>query len=145
MSEITVNIDDYITEEEKRQIAKSAFHAVCVQKSQEDFERILSNAGYQMVEEEVNAAFDGDMRKVVKEKAIEVISKMSTLTVFSPPNAWDRKATKAWEYMNEYVTESRGLIAERVEQIISEISTEDLRDLLERSLLDSVVSRLKGE
>lgn len=145
MSEITVNVDDYITEEEKRDIAKSAFHAVCVQKAKDDFERILSNAGYDLVEREVNEAFDGNMRETVKKKAIEVINSLSHLSVFRPKNAWDKEETKGWAYLQSALDENRELIHDKVVEIIQGISSESIREILEERLLDALVDRIKGQ
>ncbi|MCG2597359.1 hypothetical protein [Achromobacter insuavis] len=142
MSEITINIDDYLGEEEKRQIARDEFRAACARRSAADFERILSNAAYELVQKEVDAAFGGDMVEVVRTKAVEVINKLSDFTVFRRPDAFDREPSKGWTYLQEAIEAAKPAMAERVLAIIAEMDGDDLRGRLDGLIGDVIVSKL---
>lgn len=142
MSEITINIDDYLGEEEKRQIARDEFRAACARRSAADFERILSNAAYELVQKEVDAAFGGDMVEVVRTKAVEVINKLSDFTVFRRPDAFDREPSKGWTYPQEAIEAAKPAMAERVLAIIAEMDGDDLRGRLDGLIGDVIVSKL---
>lgn len=142
MTDITINIDEYLTEDEKRQIARNEFIATCARRSAADFERILSNAAYELVQKEVDAAFGGDMAGVVRTKAIEVINKLSDFTVFRRPDAFDREPSKGWTYLQEAIEAAKPAMAARVLAIIAEMDGDDLRGRLDGLIGDVIVSKL---
>ncbi|CAO3886329.1 hypothetical protein [Achromobacter mucicolens] len=142
MSEITINIDDYLSDEDKRQIARDEFRAACAGRSAADFERILSNAAYDLVRKEVDAVFDGDMVATVRANAVKIINDLSSYTVFAKPNAWDREASKGWTYLQEAIEAARPALAERVLAIIAEMDGDDLRGRLDGLIGDVIVSKL---
>jgi len=142
MTEITINIDEYLTDEDRRQIARDEFRDACARHSKADFERILSNAAYDLVRKEVDAVFSGEMVEVVRTKAIEVIGNLSSYTVFSPPSAWDRAASKGWERLQEAVEASRPAIAERVLAIIADMDADTLRGRIDGMIGDVIVAKL---
>ncbi len=142
MTEITINIDDYLSDEEKRQIARDEFRAACASRSAADFERILSNAAYDLVRKEVDAAFDGDMVDTVRANALKVIRELSSFTVFNRPNAWDTEASKGWTYLQEAIEAAKPAMAERVLAIIAEMDGDDLRGRLDGLIGDVIVSKL---
>ncbi|MEJ2897725.1 hypothetical protein RVU96_17605 [Bordetella avium] len=142
MNAITINIDDYLTAEEKRQIAREEFRSACARRSAEEFERILSNAAYDLVHKEVDAAFSGDMVETVRTQAMKVINSMSSHTVFSPPNAWDRAPSKGYLYLQEAIEAARPAVAERVLAIIDTMSAIDLRERIEDLVCDAIIGKL---
>lgn len=145
MTDININIDDYISDQEKKDIAISAFRSACDRVSAENFERIISNAGYHLVEKEVDAAFDGKMRQKVREKSIEVINGLTTYSVFRPKDVWHNEQSKGWEALQSAIEDNQEAIRERVGQLVQEIDAEDIRQLLEDRLVGEIMSKLKGE
>lgn len=142
MTDITINIDDYLSDEEKRQIARDEFRAACARRSADDFERILSNAAYDLVRKEVDEAFDGCMVDTVRANALKVIRELSSFTVFNRPNAWDNEACKGWTYLQEAIEAAKPAISERVLAIIAEMDGDDLRGRLDGLIGDVIVSKL---
>lgn len=142
MSEITINIDDYLSDEDKRQIARDEFRAACARRSAADFERILSNAAYALVRQEVDAAFDGSMVETVRANAVKLISNLSSYSVFTPPTHWEREASKGWTYLQEAIEAAKPAMAERVLSIIAELDGDDLRGRLDGLIGDVIVSKL---
>jgi hypothetical protein len=142
---MNINIDEYISFEEKKQIAREAFKQVAMKKSQVDFERILSNSAYDLVREEVNMVFDGNMENVVKEKALLVIDTLGLHTIFSPPNHWDKEASVGWKHLQSVMIEAKPMINKRVEEIIEEMGYERIHELLESSLVDIIIGKLQAK
>lgn len=142
MSEITINIDDYLGDEEKRQIARDEFRAACARRSDADFERILSNAAYDLVRKEVDAVFDGDMVATVRANAVKIINDLSSYNVFAKPNAWDREASKGWTYLQEAIEAARPAMVDRVLAIIDTMSAVDLRERIEDLVCDAIIGKL---
>lgn len=142
MSELTINVDDYLSESDKRRIVTDAFSAAAAAHSQKDFERIISNSAYYLVGEIVDQHFDGNMVATLKDKAISVINNLSSSTVFSPPNAWDRAASKGFEHMQSALDELKPMIHQRVHDLIARYSSEELRSLIEEQIGDAIIKKL---
>ncbi|TCT82907.1 hypothetical protein [Pseudomonas sp. LP_4_YM] len=142
MSELTINVDDYLNESDKRRIVTDAFSAAAAAHAQKDFERIISNSAYYLVGEIVDQHFDGNMVATLKDKAISVINNLSSTTVFSPPNAWDRAASKGFEHMQSALDELKPMIHQRVHDLISRYNSEELRSLIEEQIGDAIIKKL---
>lgn len=144
MSTLTFDSDDYITEADKREIARQAFHTVAAKKSAEDFERILSNAAYHLVRKEVDAAFNGNMVEVVRNKAVEVIKTMTVYTVFKGPDAWDRESSTGWKHLQQAMNDAQPFIAERVQQIVATLDEDQLRSEIGERIASAILTKLSG-
>ncbi|HDS1726839.1 hypothetical protein NPS53_07300 [Pseudomonas putida] len=142
MSELTINVDDYLSESDKRRIVTDAFSAAAAAHAQKDFERIISNSAYYLVGEIVDQHFDGNMVATLKDKAISVINNLSSSTVFSPPNAWDRTASKGFEHMQSALDELKPMIHQRVHDLIARYNSEELRSLIEEQIGDAIIKKL---
>lgn len=144
-STIEIDLNDYITEDERKQMARDVFKAECARHVQADFERVLSNSAYYMVGELVDQHFDGSMVEVLKAKAIQVIKGLSSSTVFSPPSAWDRAASKGFTFMQESLEELKPAIHKRVQEVIATYNSEELRELIERQVGEAIIAKLTKE
>ena len=142
MSELTINVDDYLSEPDKRRIVTDAFSAAAAAHAQKDFERIISNSAYYLVGEIVDQHFDGNMVATLKDKAISVINNLSSTTVFSPPNAWDREASKGWQQMQQAIEDLKPMIHQRVGDIIADYDHSALRDLIETQVGEAILKKL---
>lgn len=141
-SETTFNVSDYLDESDMKQIATEEFRSVCARSSKENFERIISNSAYYLVGDLVDEHFSGGMVEILKAKTIEVINGLSSHTVFSPPSAWDRQASKGFEYMQSALDALKPEIHDRVKQVIASYSSEDLRDLIESQVSTAIMAKL---
>ena len=140
------NVSDYLTEDDMKRIATEEFRAACGRSSKENFERIISNSAYHLVGDLVDAHFNGEMVETLKAKAIEVINNLSTHTVFSPPSAWERAASKGFEHLQTLLDDQKPLIAQRLTDLISTLDGEYLRDMVERQVGEAIIAKLtRGE
>ena len=140
--QITLNVDDFLSESEKKQIVSDAFRAEASRKSAEDFERIISNSAYHLVSAAVDAHFDGKMVEVLKASTIKVIENLSTHTVFSPPNAWDRAASKGFEHLQSSLDDLKPAIQARVAELIASYDSGYLGEMIERQVGEAILRKL---
>lgn len=139
---IEIDLNEYLSEDERKQIAREEFRNQCARISQKDFERIISNSAYYMVGETVDAHFDGGMVEVLKANAIKVIKNLSSSTVFSPPSAWDRASSKGFDHMQAALDELKPMIQARVAELIASYNSEELREIIERQVGEAIISKL---
>jgi len=115
-----IDIDKYLSEEDKKRIAEEVWRERLHTKFSQDNERIISNAAYDIVREMCESIVP-NFNELLTEKVKGAISKLSTCEVFRAPDAWDRKATVGWTMMNEIVLAKRQRLENRVEKIIDEL------------------------
>ena len=82
-----INIEEYLTEEEMKEIAQQEFRKCISHQSKESLERIINNSAYQVVWSAVDESLDGEAIGILKEKVIEIIGDMSAFNVFATPRS----------------------------------------------------------
>lgn len=141
-----VKIEDYLDEEEIKEICKDALY----QKIREDIRElnvndIIANISYAEVAAMVDTYVGEDdfCKKEIPKKVHRVIDELSTYTVFRKADAWERKNSIAYDIMEEECRASRPLIKARVEQIINEYKFPQLeRDEIMYTIADVLTDRL---
>jgi len=145
MAIIEVNLDDYLSEYEKKSIAKQAFYDKCANKYMNDHERLFSNAAYRVVAELVNKEMDNDVSTIIKDKAISIIKDMTGYSIFKAPDAWEREASKGFTILQKALDESAHLIQARVEAIIGDLESAYITERLNELMCEVVRDRLIGK
>jgi hypothetical protein len=134
MNEITINIDNYISEEEKTAIVKEEFASLVRSRmnTEKDIERILTNNGYYFFQKEIDELIPG-YKDVISEKVRELITKKATDYSFSVfrEGRWGEEKSIATQYVENTVKENRDLIKSTViEQIKDKDYSQDICDQL---------------
>ena len=81
--QIEINVEDYITEEEKTEMVVSAYQNAIYEKMKYMKEDVfLANVGYEVVFKAVDEMLGEDSRKVIEEKVKELIGNFSSFEVF---------------------------------------------------------------
>ena len=145
MAIIEVNLDDYLSEGEKKSIAKQAFYDKCANKYMNDHERLFSNAAYGVVAELVNKEMDNDVSTIIRDKAISIIKDMTSYSIFKAPDAWDRESSKGFTILQKALDESAHLIQARVEAIIGDLESAYITERLNELMYEVVRDRLIGK
>lgn len=139
---MTRTIEDYLSDNEKHEIALAAFREICLEKFRSDSERIFSNAAYAAVMKAIDESFGGEAVERIKNKALEVIDDLSVHTVFKRKDAWEKGDSEAYKSLNDAIIASQPHIQRKVEAVIDSITEDNLRlnlsdcmeDLLDRKL-----------
>lgn len=139
------NIDQYLSEEDKKRIAEEVWRERLHDKFSQDNERIISNAAYDIVREMCESIVP-NFNELLTEKVKGAITKLSVYEVFRAPDAWDRKATVGWTMMNEIVLSKRQRLENRVEKIIDELEPQVEWDLdVDNEIRQLLLKRLGWE
>lgn len=144
MSTFELDIDQFLTEEEKKRIYSEQFAQAARLKCQADFERIISNSAYMIVRDEVDKLFDGKMQEFLVERIEKVVKELSAFTVFNGPDAWDKTASKGWYVLQEATEQARPLIVARVVELVEGMSQEDLAYRIQGPLVAAIMEKLKS-
>lgn len=144
MSTFELDIDQYLTEEEKKRICSEQFAQVARLKCQSDFERIISNSAYMIVRDEVDKLFDGKMQEFLIERIEKVVKELSAFTVFNGPDAWDKTSSKGYDLLQQAVQDAKPLIVSRVIGLIEGMSQDDLAYRVQEPLVAAIMEKLKS-
>jgi transcription termination factor NusB len=125
----TINLEDYLSEDDKIAIAKDAFREHCAKMVQKDFERIITNSAYHVIWEAVAEQFDGDLEETLKSNVYDIINDMSAFTVFRTHNAWNRTANTPFETLCNSVKANKDLLDAKVKQAIGNLTKKDMKDV----------------
>ena len=144
-----VKIEDYLDEQEIKEICKDALY----QKIREDMRElnvndIIANISYAEVAAMVDTYVGEDnfCKKEIPQKVHRVIDELSTYTVFRKADAWERKNSIAYDIMQEECRASRPRIKARIEQIIDEYNFPQLeRSEIMYTIADVLTDRLLPE
>lgn len=144
-----IKIEDYLDEQEIKEICKDALY----QKIREDMRElnvndIIANISYAEVAAMVDTYVGEDnfCKKEIPQKVHRVIDELSTYTVFRKADAWERKNSIAYDIMQEECRASRPRIKARIEQIIDEYNFPQLeRSEIMYTIADVLKDRLFPE
>lgn len=145
MTELTVDLNEYLSEDEKRQIAREAFREVAASVAHKDFERIMSNASYQVAFQEADrvlAELGEEGRQIIAAKVKDCLKELGAFQVFRQADAWQRSESPAFSMMCEAVRDNKPLIEQRVSEALRGISYDDLRDRVDELIVSVLESRL---
>lgn len=144
MTDLLIDIDLYLSEDEKRDIARQSFANACAQRSREDFERIISNAAYDVVWKAVDESFGGEAVTALKAKVIEVISGLTSFSVFREPDNYGRKKSVGQEQLDAAMVEVYPALKEKALSVVNEFGEERMFDLIGTRFVWAVMEKLKA-
>lgn len=142
MEEITIkiNIDDYLSESEKKEYAIEAFKESIKfgmfkgQKSiqlDSEIQRVIGNISHNIVMEEVQK-YIPNCEQLIKDKTIEIIQKEDfSYQIFHKKDVWNNEESKAITYMNEVINNSKAEFQKKIKDaILAYDPSDDIRDKL---------------
>lgn len=130
---------DYISEEEIKELVKTEI----IDSIKKDKERIFNNAvsrflgGY--MNEQVNKDIKDELIKKTK-KAIK--EKDLSYELFKSPDAWDRDEKACYKILQQESQRHRNILEERVKEVFSNLSSEDLSYYIKDRMNDLFVKLL---
>lgn len=128
MAQIEIDINEYLTENEKKELAIEAFREQVKSElfksrngtvqSDSEVTRIIGNITGQIVMNEVQK-YIPECEEMIKAKTIEVLSKDDyTHYVFRKKDAWEKEESLAVTYMNETIRDCKETFQKRIKETI---------------------------
>lgn len=120
--QVDINIDNYLSEEDKLELAKDLFKEELrkgfieevKEKRIDNYERVITNAVFHFLHSEVDSIIGADHMEIIEKGVKKVISKDLSYSVFRSPSLWGDKKSKAQEIMDEAVVANKQLAIDRV-------------------------------
>ncbi|WP_373237749.1 hypothetical protein [Cohaesibacter celericrescens] len=126
-----INFEDYLTDAQRQEIIECEFREYAKGRAKEDYERVATNGAYQIVWEYLDKQHDGNLEKIIKKKAEDVVSNLSSFDVFRVRGIGEPKNSVAREVLDKAIRANSDLVEERVKSLIKDLSRVDIWELLE--------------
>lgn len=123
MKEIMINIDDYLTNEEiKEIIGEEIKENIRINiRDNKSITTFLNNLSYkyvwEIIEDEVEKKLDGIAKEVITEKVVEIIKKLSSYDVFRSGDYFNKKSI-AQKILDDAVEENKEILQKKVKEIL---------------------------
>jgi len=138
------NMEDYLTEDEKKRIAEDAFCSMCISKFKDDAERIFSNAAFDCVSKMCEIDNE-DVKEKLAKKTIEIIDGLSSFTFFQKPDAWGRDGNSNYHLLKYIVEENKHKIESKLDSVIDNMNLpSDFEIDINYKIEEMVMARLFG-
>lgn len=128
MSKVEININKYLSEEDKKSLATDVFKDYIKESlfggksevvTDSEIQRIIGNISHNIVMREVQKHIP-DFEHLIKSKVRKVITKDDlSYQVFKRRSAWESKESKAITYLNEVIEEQKEVFQSRIKEAIS--------------------------
>ena len=149
--ETTIKIEDYLTKEEISDICKEEVASkIREQLKYLQPSDVLSNVSYKIVfkkVEEILQKSEEEMNKIIEDKVIDILNKLSSYGVFrDKENGYgDRTDSLATIYLKQSVENNKDLIDSRVKTLLGDFNIELFRRDLDDMIYECVQNRLFGD
>ena len=128
MAQIEINIDNYLSEEEKKELAIQVFKAQVKQElfksddgtiqSDSEIQRVIGNITHHIVMAEVQK-YIPDFEEQIKSKVRKALTEKDiSYEIFKVKNVWDSEESLAITYLNETVRSCKEIFQNRIKETI---------------------------
>ena len=124
---ITIDINDYLSESEKKQYVIEAFKETIKRGMFDDkdgiqldreIQRVIGNISHSIVMDEVQK-YIPNCEELIKQKVLKIITEDSfSYQVFKKKDAWENQESLAITYMNETIRANKELFQKRIKETI---------------------------
>lgn len=144
--EVKIKIEDYLTEDDIQEIIKDEL-AGKVRKAVEekDLGRIITNSAYRIIFKAVDEQIGEDIECLLRDKAIEAVSGLSTFHVFRQKDVWEKEDSIAYTYLQQAMRDNKDVLFERVKEIMGSIDEEYLSSRLNDLIYEVIADRILGK
>lgn len=134
---MNIDIDKYISEDEKREIAldifrtaiEKAFGGTEYDQSGKERDRVIRNAVAKWIETHIESILSDEDRQTIKDTVQKTIHKEDySFYVFSRPSVWDRTEYSAYKAITDAVKLNKDFIENKVIEAVTKMFTTNNTD-----------------
>jgi len=110
MTKIEINIDDYVSEDEKKTLCIEYIKDALRGQKENHRERVLSNMAYNASYQLLDEALTEEDKKTIRTKIKKLIQKDSSYDIFRKKDAWGQEDSEAYLEVKKAVNQNKHLI-----------------------------------
>ena len=163
MNKIEINIDNYLSEEDKKEIAIEEFRRIVREdtlkkfkedskltnkKGMSDYERIISNSIFYYLEGEIDSLIGQDTKKLIREGVEKTIKKQDyNYSLFRRKSAWESEESPAQKVVIDCIRENtdyiKSKLISKIDENINSLDNEDVLDTVREIFYEIIEDKLK--
>ncbi len=129
---VDINIDDYLSEEEKKELAKEYFlnsldkglkdrHSH--KSNYDNYERIVANSVYEFLDKKVDSMLNESHEGMIKAKVEKILSEKGSYVyrLFRVKSAWEKENSPAQNILNEAVESHRAVMTKKIHDKLDDV------------------------
>ena len=116
-----IKVDDYLTEDEIKDIVIDEVRSSVRSRNEENLTRIIKNASHYWFRDIVSDVMGENFNEKIEEQVKEILSKVSSYTIIRD-GSYGEKPSKAYLLMQEYVEKHKSILENRVKEKIENLS-----------------------
>lgn len=140
-----IKFEDYLSEQERKDIVASVFMAKCQERFEKDAERIFSNAAYSIVHKIIDDMHDGKVDQLIAEKAKTVIEGLSVYAVFRKADHWEKGESEGYKSLNQAILNNRDALNAKIAALIDGLGEYELRETIKEQAQELLDQKLFGK
>ena len=145
-STITVNVEDYLSDDEMKDICRDVF-ANSVAKyfnTENDLKRIIGNIGYETACDILDKQVSNFSDQII-EQTKKACADISNYTVFRSANGWGDKDSIGKVILEQATKDNKDIIIKKVQEIFNAIDNDSLRyeisDIIQEYIVNKVFDK----
>ena len=146
--EVNINIEDYLSHEEMKEIAKEQFSQAVKEQFRKpsDIERVMINLSYEYLFKAVSEAIGKDSLEFIKDKVVSLLQDDSHISylMWRRKDAWENDESPAITVMNKAIKDNEDLIKSRVYSFLSHSDFNAVKNEISEILCTSLQKQLFG-
>ena len=120
-----IKVDDYLTEDEIKDIVIDEVRSSVRSRNEENLTRIIKNASHYWFHDIVSEVMGENFNEKIEEQVKEILSKVSSYTVIRD-GSYGEKPSKAYLLMQEYVEKHKSILEDKVKKTLENLSEFDI-------------------
>ena len=147
--ELTINIEDYITPEEIKAVAKEAVRDSIMRTYSRDeynITRLVANLSYEFIFKAVSQAIGEDAQTKISNKVKELLENGDSIRyeLWRRKDAWEKTESPAIPMLHKAIKDNEGLIRAKVMQSIDDYKFDDVQDAMYNALNEIIYDKVFG-
>lgn len=147
--EVKIDIEDYLSESEMKDIAKEEF-ALFIRnnlRKESDFDRILTNLSYEYIFKAISEETGKDVLTYIKDKIETLLQDDSHISylLWRKKDAWENEESPAITIMNQAIKDNHEFIENKVHKLIDNYNFDEIKDEIYDILCESLSKQLFGK
>lgn len=157
-TQIEIDINEYLSEDEKKQIAIDTFRGSILKGLTErtsskenyaNYERVISNSVYHYLEDKIDSMLDANAEELIKKNVTKTIKKNDySHSLWRSKSAWEKEDSLAVKIQNEAVESHREemttRIKEKLNETINKIDSDTLYEMYQDAFNNFISDKLQS-
>lgn len=147
--EVSIKIEDYLSEEEIKDIAKEQIACSIREKfkKESDIERIITNLSYEFLFKAVSESIGEDSLEKIKNTVVSLLEDDSHIRylIWRRKDAWENEQSPAVDIMYQAIKDNHELIENRVYELISNYDFNEAKEEIYNVVCNAIEKQLFGK